>query len=91
MRTRNRRYLFSLLLLLPIGLNALADDKYAAGGAQQCLGCHQFGSEPQVHAMLAGAHGNKADDKAPMAQRGCEDCHGPSARHAQAPTQVSPV
>ena len=70
---------------------AAADQAYAKDGAQKCLSCHDFGWESPVHNMLAGAHGNIDNDKAPMQQRGCEDCHGPSANHTRAPTRVSPA
>ena len=84
--------LWSLGLLLT-GLAAsgtFAQSGYAEGGAEKCLSCHDFGSESPVHAMLAGAHGESSNDQTPMGQSGCEDCHGPSASHTQAPTQVSP-
>lgn len=67
-----------------------ADAEYAAGGAKTCLGCHDFSADSPVHAMLRGAHGQSDQDGTPMAQRGCEDCHGASAPHSRAPTQVSP-
>ena len=56
----------------------------SAQGAKQCLSCHDFGPESPVHNVLAGSHGDMA------AGQGCEDCHGPSASHTQAPTQTSP-
>jgi predicted CXXCH cytochrome family protein len=68
-----------------------ADQEYAKDGAQKCLSCHDFGWESPVHNMLAGAHGKIDNEKTPMRQRGCEDCHGPSANHTRAPTQVSPA
>ena len=54
------------------------------------VGCHDYGKDSPVHAMLAGRHGSPDNEGAPMGQGGCEDCHGPSAAHARAPTRISP-
>ncbi|MEH6584062.1 MAG: cytochrome c3 family protein [Halioglobus sp.] len=83
--------IFSLLFSCLAASTALAEPAYAEGGASKCLSCHDFSSDSPVHAMLAGAHGNSDDDKSPMGQRGCEDCHGPSASHSKSPTQVAPA
>jgi len=66
------------------------DAGFTPGGTQQCISCHDFGPESPVHAVMAGSHGTNGDAKAMEGRRGCEDCHGPSANHAVAPTQVSP-
>jgi predicted CXXCH cytochrome family protein len=75
------------LLATTAAVMSQTDAGYTAGGTQQCVSCHDFGPESPVHAVMAGSHGD-AGDKA--GRRGCEDCHGPSANHAGAPTQVSP-
>jgi predicted CXXCH cytochrome family protein len=76
-------------VLLAAGLNSVAetDPNYSSGGVEQCLSCHDFGPESPVHNVLAGSHGSSDDD----ARHGCEDCHGPSAAHTQAPTKTSPA
>ena len=77
-------------LLLTAGFTGLAQSNpdYSPGGVEQCLSCHDFGPESPVHNVLAGSHG--ASDDA-TGRHGCEDCHGPSASHAQAPTNTSPA
>src|SRR5208337_2399190 len=53
---------------------------YAKGDPQTCLGCH--GQDDHIKAFLkASAMAVKGDPKTPMAQGGCESCHGPSAAH----------
>ena len=87
-----RYYAVCLVLSLAAvsGYAQEADSSYSDKGAKQCLGCHDYGNQSPVHAMLSGAHGDQSNSEAPMAQRGCEDCHGPSANHTRSPTQVSP-
>lgn len=63
---------------------------FAKSGSEQCLGCHDFGPDSPVHPMLESPHGQVDNPATPMAKRGCESCHGPSAAHAGAPTQVAP-
>lgn len=75
-----------------LGQQALASsDGYAAGGAQQCLSCHDYSDDSPAHLLLQTAHGNKDIKGSPMTKHGCESCHGPSAAHANAPTTVSPA
>lgn len=69
---------------------AAADPGYADKGPESCIGCHDFGDSSPVHPLLQGAHGASDRDGTPMAERGCEECHGPSAAHVRAPTQVAP-
>jgi DmsE family decaheme c-type cytochrome len=53
---------------------------YAKGDPQTCLGCH--GQDAHIVAFLkASPMAVKGDPKTPMAQGGCESCHGPSAAH----------
>ncbi|TXS95589.1 hypothetical protein FV139_06830 [Parahaliea maris] len=82
--------LLALLLLLAAQAPAQSADGFSAGGSQQCLGCHDFGPDSPVHPMLESPHGQADNPDTPMANRGCESCHGPSAGHAGAPTQVAP-
>lgn len=69
---------------------AAAEPGYAEKGPETCIGCHDFGDSSPVHPLLQGAHGASDQDGTPMAERGCEECHGPSAGHSRAPTQVAP-
>ena len=83
------------LTLLPVLLSAVHSataqlPEFATGGADNCLSCHDYGADSPVHAMLQGAHGATDSEATPMGGIGCEECHGPSAAHAGAPTQVSP-
>ncbi|MDO8862163.1 cytochrome c3 family protein [Haliea sp. E1-2-M8] len=70
---------------------AAAEPGYAEKGAETCIGCHDFGDSSPVHPLLQGAHGASDHEGTPMAERGCEECHGPSAAHSRAPTQVPPA
>ncbi len=67
-----------------------AEEGYAPQGYKQCLSCHDYGDQSPVHPLLETVHGKKDKEGSPMAERGCESCHGPSAAHADAPTQRSP-
>lgn len=85
------RGLLLVALLLP-ALFALAQGEleYFSEGTQGCLQCHDFGPDAPVHALLSGSHGISGDAEAMAGRRGCEDCHGPSAAHADAPREISP-
>jgi predicted CXXCH cytochrome family protein len=50
-------------------------------GEETCLACHSD-SGSGYHDS---AHGRAANPRAPIAQRGCESCHGPGAQHAEDP------
>ena len=65
--------------------------QYNPGGVEHCLSCHDFGPESPVHNVLAGSHGISGEAVDMAGRRGCEDCHGPSAAHAQAPTGTAPA
>ncbi len=52
---------------------------YAEGDPHVCLGCH--GQDLHVVAFLKSPMARRGDPKTPMAQGGCESCHGPSAAH----------
>ncbi len=49
------------------------------GGEQTCLKCH--GTDPKVRAILQTPMGVKGDKRTPMAQLGCQSCHGLSDDH----------
>ena len=49
------------------------------GGEQTCLKCH--GGDPRVRAILESPMGRKGDNRTPMAQLGCQGCHGLSDDH----------
>ena len=66
------------------------DSGFAVNGDRECIACHDFGPESPVHGLMAGSHGGSDDSVKNAGRRGCEDCHGPSANHANAPTQASP-
>jgi DmsE family decaheme c-type cytochrome len=52
--------------------------RYTDQGAEVCLQCH---SGPKMHAIAAGAHGEQGSPDSPLANRGCEACHGPGSFH----------
>jgi DmsE family decaheme c-type cytochrome len=69
-----------------------------AGGAQQapasgyvgtetCVGCHS-GYDSNVAPTK---HGFKANTRTPMAQQGCESCHGAGEAHVNDPEKVKPI
>ena len=79
-----------LSALCSLSSAANAQTSSPATDSSVCLTCHDFGPDSPVHPMLAGAHGQSDNADAPMGGEGCEACHGPSAEHTRAPTQVSP-
>ncbi len=87
-----KRMMLLVLLWLPAWHLAQAADAqgYSAGGTAQCSGCHDLGDHSPVQFMLQNAHGDKNKPATPMAEKGCESCHGPSAAHTQSPTRVKP-
>lgn len=84
------RYLACMVCCLGAGYLYAATDGYSAGGAKQCLGCHDYSDQSPVHPLLATPHGDPEQPGSPMSELGCESCHGPSAAHAGAPTINSP-
>lgn len=80
---------FSWLVLVMISCSVFAQDavdepfrkrtpKYTGEGVDACLLCH---SGPTMHAIVAGAHGDKGTPDSPLAGQGCEACHGPGSFH----------
>ncbi|WP_162300070.1 cytochrome c3 family protein [Kineobactrum sediminis] len=85
-----RSALLALALIILSGSQAHASESGYAG-MDTCRSCHQFGDDSPVHTLLESAHGNADNPDTPVAQRGCEECHGPSADHTRSPTQVAPA
>lgn len=56
-------------------------------GAETCVGCHT-GYDATVNATK---HGFKGNARTPMANQGCESCHGPGEAHANDPEKVKPI
>ena len=79
----------SLLLVAAVTAQSAADTPES--GAQLCLSCHDFGADSPIHAVQAGSHGTSEDPAEMIDRKGCQDCHGNSADHTRAPTQVSPA
>ena len=57
---------------------------YSERGTATCLKCHDKG--PTLDIMHT-SHAVSGDKRSPMAQMGCESCHGPSSAHATAKPQ----
>lgn len=51
---------------------------YTEGGRENCLVCH---SGEKMRAVSKGAHGDIENPLTPLAQHGCESCHGPGSIH----------
>ena len=82
----------ALVLLLVTGVSALwhtsstADNSIA--GTAVCRECHDFAPADHVDRLLMGSHGISQEAGF---KNGCEDCHGPSSAHADAPRDVPPA
>lgn len=84
----------SVLLLLAIPRFAAASARTADQstpqpgyvGADTCVTCHE-GFDRQIDGTK---HGFKANPRTPMAQQGCETCHGPGEAHVNDPVKVKP-
>jgi DmsE family decaheme c-type cytochrome len=63
----------------------------ASGGTDQCLSCHDYSEHSPIRPLLDSPHWQPGNPANPLATQGCEACHGPSAAHAQKPTQVEPA
>lgn len=84
------RILLAGILLATPAVSGQAQEDKAAAISARCLGCHDFGTESPVHALLSGSHGIAGDPEDMAGRRGCPDCHGTSADHAKAPNRVAP-
>ena len=56
-------------------------------GSDNCVVCH----ENYDATVTPTKHGFKANERTPMAQRGCESCHGPGEAHASDPEKIKPI
>jgi DmsE family decaheme c-type cytochrome len=56
-------------------------------GSDSCVVCH----ENYDATITPTKHGFKANERTPMAQRGCESCHGPGEAHASDPEKIKPT
>jgi len=72
--------------LLPAATEAR--EEYSSEGGKACLDCH---ATPCVLGIMDTVHAQGADPKTPAAQKQCQSCHGPSARHMQFPMQIENV
>jgi hypothetical protein len=88
---RRSNHLRSQAWLLTIALSGLATGaaeakpEYSEEGAKACIDCHET---EYVMGILDTAHAEASDPGTPAAQKECQSCHGPSARHMQFPMQV---
>jgi len=58
-----------------------AEAPAAVGSDAPCLMCHAPDERHPLRAVYEGPHGVAGDARTPVAQGGCESCHGPSAAH----------
>ena len=66
--------------------HVLAEELF--GGTGLCRDCHDVAPAGHVDRLLMGSHGITTEAGF---ERGCEDCHGASDAHAQAPRDVPPA
>jgi nitrate/TMAO reductase-like tetraheme cytochrome c subunit len=64
------------------------DDGYSSEDYNACLDCHENSG---VLGIEETKHFDFEDPKTPAAQKQCQSCHGPSAKHMQFPMQVENV
>lgn len=93
-RFRNGWLLVRLLVLLilqgvAVSWAGAVESDYAQTDSKRCASCHQLGDHSPVDTMLASVHG-PAQAGTPMNGKGCEQCHGSSAAHAESPTTIKP-
>lgn len=74
----------SVALLLPA--TGTAEPEYSEESGRACIDCHET---PRVMGILETAHANFDDPRTPAAQKQCQSCHGPSAKHMRFPMQVA--
>lgn len=86
------RYLVAPILLPVLMLNGnigqATGEENGAAGTERCRECHDYAPVDHVERLLMGSHG--ITEEAGFT-RGCEDCHGASATHADAPRDVPPA
>jgi len=67
------------------------EPQYSQKGTAGCLECHDETEEHPVFSIFHTAHSQMGDPRTPLAQHGCESCHGPSAAHADKPRRYLPA
>ena len=70
---------------------APGEPEYSKGGTAGCLECHDETEQHPVFSIFHTAHAQMGDPRTPLAQHGCESCHGPSAAHADKPRRYLPA
>jgi DmsE family decaheme c-type cytochrome len=70
-------FLFALISAEP----AIAQDRQGYVGEARCAQCHKLEQEHWAHTVHAKAFRN--NPRYELAQRGCEACHGPGAKHLE--------
>lgn len=89
MKPLRRALLGCALLAGVIAPAVVADSDQGRGaGTERCRECHDYAPTDHVERLLMGSHG--ISEEAGF-QRGCEDCHGASAAHAEAPREQPPA
>lgn len=79
----------ALVLALLLGVTGAAgadDDGYSPEDGNACIDCHE---NSNVLGILETKHADADDPHSPAAQKQCQSCHGPSAKHMKFPMQVS--
>jgi len=75
-------------LLSPATSARADDDGYSDQDYNACLDCHENSG---VLGISETKHADFDDPKSPAAQKQCQSCHGPSAKHMKFPMQVANV
>ncbi len=66
----------------------LSETDYTDADYNACIDCH---ASSGILGIAETKHADFDDPRSPAAQRQCQSCHGPSAKHMQFPMQVSNV
>ena len=68
---------------------APTQSEYAADAIKTCLNqCHAMAP---VNLILETPHAVKADARTPFAKHQCEECHGPSSKHVETPSDPAAI
>jgi len=74
----------SLLALPALAADtAVVPQQFTDRGLDGCLKCHSEEGNAPVVSVLHSAHFVTGDPNAPVEQKACESCHGPSSEHAK--------
>ena len=80
--------LFISVSVLAASVAWATEEDSGAAGTQRCRECHDYAPTDHVERLLLGSHGISQEAGF---TRGCEDCHGASAAHADSPREVPPA